>query len=146
MSRHRGAGLFAGGLICLTLVTTGCGEDTHRKEITGKVTLKQQPLNEGVIEFVPLAGGTTENPATKEAGMISNGQYTIAADAGLAPGKYKVLITAGDSTTPANPDEPPGPSGNFVMKDRIPPEFNSRSKLEVEVTDKGPNQFDFDIP
>lgn len=146
MSRRAILRLSAGGLICVALAISGCEEPTHRREITGKVTLKQQPLKEGVIEFVPLGGGAEGSPATKEAGIINNGEYTIPADAGLAPGRYKVLITSGDSSAAANPDEPPGPSGNFVMKDRIPPEFNSKSKVEVEVTDKGPNQFDFAIP
>lgn len=134
------------GLACLAMLTSGCREASHRREITGKVLLKKQPLNDGVIEFIPLGAGSGEFPATKEAAMITDGQYTIPADAGLAPGKYKVLITAGDSTAPANPDEPPGPSGNFVMKDRIPPEFNSESNVEVEVKEKGANNFDFDIP
>jgi hypothetical protein len=130
----------------LALFVTGCGETSHRREITGKVTLKKAPLDEGVIQFTPLPDAPSEYPATKESGMIAKGEYKIPADAGLAPGKYRVTITSGDSGTPADPDQPPGPSANYVMKDRIPAEYNVKSKIEVEVKKEGPNHFDFDIP
>lgn len=133
------------GVLFLGLLSSGCGETSHRKEISGTVTLKNQPLNEGVIQFTPVPG-PSDYPATKESGMIANGLYKMPAEGGLVPGKYKVIITAGDSTAPADPEQPPGPGGNFVMKDRIPPEYNVNSKVEVQVTKDGPNQFDFDIP
>ena len=130
----------------LGLLLTGCGETSHRREISGKVTLKKVPLDQGVIQFTPLPGAPSEYPATKESGMIAKGEYKIPAEAGLSPGKYKVTITSGDSSAPADPDQPPGPSANYVMKDRIPAEYNVNSKIEVEVKKEGPNHFDFDIP
>ena len=64
------------------------------------------------------------------------------------PGQYRVVITSGDGRTRANvPDEPPGPTGaNIISKDRIPPDYNTNSKQEVEVTEKKANVFNFDIP
>lgn len=126
----------------LTLV--GCGNRYGgRQEIRGTVKLKGQPLDEGVIDFTPISG----DRATKEGALIKNGAYHIDRAHGLLPGKYRVTITSGDGRTPANTDEPPGPSGaNIISKDRIPPEYNINSKVEVEVTEKGPNTFDFDIP
>ncbi len=132
-------------LVCL-VVTAGCPKPNPRKEVSGKITLKGAPLDQGVIEFHPLYEGTAELPASMEAAVIANGDYKILAEQGLVPGKYKVLITSGDSINPSNPDGIPEPSGNFVSKDRIPPEFNSESKVEVEVTQAGPNVFNFDVP
>ena len=70
-------------------------------------------------------------------------------ECGLLPGKYRVSITAGDGRTrpDAPADQPPGPTGaNIVSKDRVPKEYNVESKVDVDVTEKGPNVFDYDIP
>ena len=80
---------------------------------------------------------------------IANGEYKIERMHGLMPGKYRVIITSGDGRTKADaaPDEPPGPTGaNIISKDRIPPDYNVNSKQEVDVTEKGPNVFNYDIP
>ncbi len=112
-------------------------------EVKGKVLLKGQPVKDGIIKFMPLTPGT----ALSESGaQIVNGDYLLPAEFGLLPGKYKVILTAGDGRTPANTDEAPGPTGaNIISKDLIPPEYNTRTKQEVTVTDEGPNVFDYDI-
>ena len=131
-------------VILMGLVLAGCGNRYGgRQEILGTVKLKGQPLDQGVIDFIPISG----DGATKEGALIANGSYHIDREHGLLPGKYRVVITSGDGRTPANTDEPPGPSGaNIISKDRIPPDYNINSKVEVEVKEKGPNVFDFDIP
>jgi hypothetical protein len=130
--------------VLAVILLAGCGNRYGgRQEIRGTVTLKGQPLDQGVIDFTPISG----DGATKEGALITNGAYRIDREHGLLPGKYRVTITSGDGRTPANTDEPPGPTGaNIISKDRIPPEFNINSKVEVEVTEKGPNVFDFNIP
>ncbi len=118
----------------------GCGGSGGRMAISGDVTLKGKPLEEGVIEFVSDTG--------KSGATISKGKYEILAMQGLLPGTYKVLITAGDGKTPADsPDGLPGPTGaNIVSKDLIPPEYNTKSKQEITVKSSPPNKFDFPIP
>src|SRR5262245_46498572 len=133
--------------IALTLaVVFGCGPNSGgRQEVKGTIKLKGQLLDQGQITFVPISG----DGATKEGAPIANGAYKIDRMHGLLPGKYKVGITSGDGRTPhdAAPDQLPGPTGaNIISKDRIPPDYNTNSKQEVEVTAKGPNVFDFDIP
>ncbi len=125
----------------------GCSPSNPRKEISGTVTLKNELLEDGMIMFRPIPGTTPEGlPTTTGGANIIQGVYKIDAEAGLVPGKYKVLITSGDGKTPDDPNEAPGPTGNFVSKDRIPPSFNSKSKVEVEVKEDGENVFDFPIP
>src|SRR5262245_29982183 len=128
------------------VVSCGCGPSYGgRKEIKGTVKLKGEPVDDGTIDFFPMSG----NEETKSGAQIIKGFYKIPAEIGLLPGKYRVSITAGDGRTRANAsaDQPPGPTGaNIVSKDRIPKEYNIESKQEVDVTEKGPNEFNYDIP
>src|SRR2546430_12981925 len=130
---------------CAMALVAGCGPTYGgRQEIKGKIKLKGTPLDQGQITFMPISGDN----ATKEGAGITNGEYKIDRAHGLLPGKYRVSITSGDGRTRADaPDEPPGPTGaNIISKDRIPPDYNTNSKQEVDVTEKGPNVFNFDIP
>jgi hypothetical protein len=134
-------------LIVMSLLPLiGCGTSHGgRKEIKGTVKLKGQPVDDGFIEFIPLSDAIP----TRSGAQVLSGAYRIPAESGLMPGQYRVSITAGDGRTRASAaeDEPPGPTGaNIVSKDRIPKEYNVESTQDVEVTAKGPNVFDYDIP
>lgn len=130
----------------LLLFISGCGPHYGgRQEVKGTIKLKGQPLDQGTITFIPISG----DGATKEGAPIANGEYRIERAFGLMPGKYRVSITSGDGRTRADApvDQPPGPTGaNIISKDRIPPEYNTNSKQDVEVTDKKSNVFNYDIP
>ena len=125
-------------LIITSLV--GCGDPNGRQPISGVVTFQGKPLDQGIIEF--------SSSATMSGAPIIGGKYTVPADSGLEPGVYKVCISAGDGRTPVDsPDGMPGPTGaNIVSKEKIPPEYNTKSKQEVTVTGSKPNVFDFTIP
>ena len=124
----------------------GCGRSYGgRQEIKGTIKFKGELLDGGTIEFFPTSG----DAATKSGAQIVNGIYSIKPEFGLLPGKYRVSITAGDGRTRSDAplDAPPGPTGgNIVSRERIPKEYNIESKQDVEVTEGGPNVFDFDIP
>lgn len=127
-------------------VVPGCGDSYGgRVTVTGKVTVKGEPLKEASISFEPLDGQGTRGGAG-----VTAGAYSIPRDAGLKPGKYLVRLTAGDGKTPAgNPEvEAGGPGGNtnIVSIDLIPPDYGVSSKQTVTVTAEGPNAFDFDLP
>jgi hypothetical protein len=143
---------------CLTVLVAallaGCSDPYGgRMEVTGAVTLQGQPLDDGSIMFFPLGQQDTQGGA-----QIINGEYKIPRQNGLKPGKYLVRLTSGDGKTIArvavredkNPPKvqaaAPGGSTNIVSMDRIPDEWNVRSKQEREVKATGVNRFDFDIP
>ncbi len=130
-------GIFS--LCLMAFFSAGCTPQSNRIAVSGTVTLKGQPLDDGIIEFV--------SAELKSGASIIKGKYEIPQDQGLAPGEYKVLITAGDGRTPADsPDGIPGPTGaNIVSKDRIPPEYNTNSKQMVTVS-KTSFTFNYDIP
>jgi hypothetical protein len=79
--------------------------------------------------------------------MIQNGQFDVPQEKGLPPGTYVVEISAPDTKGPlvvhkSAPGEPALPP---TARERIPPEYNSKSKQTIEVTADGDNHFDFDI-
>ena len=121
----------------------GCGDPRNRQEITGEVKLKGQPVEDGLIRFDPLDGQPTGDSA-----HIMKGKYRIPKDKGLSPGKYRVAIYAGNGMSGvgnASPD-PPNAGKEQSVGERVPPDYNEKSKLVKEVTRGGPNKFDFDIP
>jgi hypothetical protein len=136
-----------GAALLAAAALAGCA-DSHdgRREVSGAVKLKGQPIKDGaIVLFEPLENQDTAGNAT-----VADGAYTIPRASGLKPGRYLVRVTAGDGKTavnPVDPDSPPGPGGtNIISRDLVPPNWNVNSKQEVTVTKDGPNKFDFDIP
>jgi hypothetical protein len=130
-----------GFCLLLAVPCLGCGDVSGGREaVSGAIVFKGQPLDQGVIQFIP-----SEGQDTFSGGPIEHGKYTVDKMKGLKPGKYKVLITSGDPKEHAPPGELPG-APFPVAKERIPDEYNRASKQEVEVKKGGPNKFDFTIP
>jgi hypothetical protein len=125
----------------LLFLTEGCArKGPQRLSITGNITLKGIPLDQGRIEFLP----TEQGQSFATGAMILNGAYTVPAEHGLPLGKYRVII---HSTAPptGDPSEKAPGSDLPILKERIPPSYNSESTVTVEVTADGPNRFDFMI-
>lgn len=119
----------------------GCSSPQNRHEVTGEVKLKGVPVENGVIQFEPMDG-----QPTGEGASITNGTYMIPADKGLAPGKYRVMIVAGDGMDGSGDASPDSPNaGKRLSREKVPPEYNTKSNVVREVTAEGPNTFDFDI-
>jgi hypothetical protein len=120
----------------------GCSDPLDRQEVTGEVTLKGKPLDDGIIQFDPVDGQTTGDGA-----QVTNGKYRIPREKGLSPGKYKVTLYGGDGRSGAGDASPDSPyAGTKPGQDRIPEEYNKKSTVVKEVTKGGPNKFDFPIP
>jgi hypothetical protein len=132
-------------IVFAVAVTAGCSDYSGgRKEITGTVKLVGEPIQDGTIQFKPL-----ENQPTTQGAQIVNGKYKIPRNQGLLPGKYRVEVSCGDPNVSVHDEDfAPGPSGgrNVLAVDRVPEDWNLKSKQQVEITADGPNQFDFDIP
>src|SRR5262245_43389198 len=132
-------------LIVLAAAVSGAGcSDPHggRVEVYGNVKLVGEPIDDGTIEFKPL-----DKQDTTQGAQIVNGAYKIPRKQGLKPGKYLVSISSGDAKTRVTAEEEtgPGPSRVHMAVDRVPEDWNIRSKQEVEVK-SSVNKFDFDIP
>lgn len=128
--------------LLLLFTAVGCGpaaSSDGRKPITGNISLNGSPVLSGSIRFEP-EGGQTASGST-----IAEGKYEIPADKGLMPGKYRVFINATEPDSDQRSVEDlmnnPGPP----KKELIPAKYNKKSDVTVEVTQEGPNQFDFAI-
>jgi hypothetical protein len=134
-------------LVLAAVLPGGCGDDAGgRLAVSGMVTIKGKPVEAGMIEFTPAAGSSGGGTYTPSGAVIENGRYEIPRKQGLVPGKYKVSISSPDKHNKLGGDELPGPTSSRTSKDLIPPEFNLKTKLTVEVKKEGPNTFDFPVP
>lgn len=128
----------ASGLI---LVIAGCGgSDTDgRVEVSGLVTLDGQPLDDAHITLIPESSG----PAVS--GAITGGEFRLGAAEGPAVGPYFVEIDAVRPT--GRTIEHPDLFGETTEETEniIPPQFNRRSTLRVEVVADGDNRFEFAV-
>jgi hypothetical protein len=130
--------------LCVVLVASGCSEDDPlgRQAISGKVSLKGQPLVQGQIQFVPEA----ESGGIFNGAQIHDGTYSLEQQDGLPPGKYRVRINSSEGSAEVDPNQPPGEPTPPTAVERIPADFNSKSTKVIEVTADGDNEFDFEIP
>ncbi len=129
-------------LIGILALSWGCArEDTGGKlPISGRVTLKNQPLDQGSIEFRSVDASLQ----LMTGGQIQNGQFSIPAAKGLPPGRYRVRISAPVGGATVAPGEAPGDSTE-VAQERIPPEWGAQSTQEIELAE-GKTNFEFNIP
>jgi hypothetical protein len=124
------------------IALAGCADPKNRQQVTGEVTFKGQPIEDGIINFAPMDGQETGDGA-----QIVKGKYIIPREKGLSPGKYTVRIYAGNGQSGegnASPDPPSAAPGQ--SRTRIPAAYNDQSKIIKEVTKGGSNNFDFNIP
>ncbi|HJZ94316.1 MAG TPA: hypothetical protein VKE40_25860 [Gemmataceae bacterium] len=108
----------------------GCGGRPTYK-VTGTVSWKGQPIADGQINFLPEDGNV--HPATAK---ILNGRY----EAHVPAGRMKVEIYA-DQDMGYDPA-----MHQNVKKGLIPPEYNARSTLSLDVQRHHDNVGDFALP
>jgi hypothetical protein len=113
----------------LCTFSVGCGKSGPIA--SGNVTFDGQPVEIGMIMFVPI----DDKRMTPDSGKIVDGKFSVV----TKPGKKRVVIHASR----------PGPI-DPVMKspvqvEYIPEQYNAKSTLTKEITDSGDNQFDFPL-
>ncbi len=138
------------GALMLAAISLGCGARSDLAAIKGRVKFKNgEAINRGTIEY-----SRTDPAATNQSGArIVDGAYEIPREKGLRAGKYVVRIYAPASLlspqgSPGAPGtRPPGGGGKAsqLPEERVSPEFNSQSKLVVEVTNEAMQTFDFEV-
>lgn len=126
----------------LVVLLAGCENDPlGRQPVSGTVMLNGAPIEKGNISFQPAEKGVTSSGT-----VITGGKYEMDRSRGLPPGKYRVMInapkpgTGAEAAAGALPGDPLPPPQELV-----PPEWNTNSEQFVEVTESGPNEFNFDI-
>jgi len=129
----------------LLIGLVGCAEKLDqlpREAISGTVTLDDQPLKDGTIQFLPDA--TASDEATFAGGRILEGKFDVPRDQGPTPGRYSVtIISGGTASSGVTAETIPGEG--VPRKEKIPAKYNTRTKLTAEVKKGGPNTFEFPL-
>ncbi len=122
----------------------GCGSESDRTRLWGKVTYNGQSVNHGMIEFVP--DDKTAGPSTGT--LIHDGLYDLAAQRGpFVNGSYIVRMTGTRDTgkTVTHRDDPK--SVVKVVENYIPTNYNVHSTLKITVLpDFSKKSCNFDLP
>jgi hypothetical protein len=129
----------------LLLVMTGCGgaSPDDRLPVQGTVTLDGQPMDGGVILFLPQGEGTDKR--VKVGGDIMKGKYAIKAGKGPNPGLCRVEITWKRKTgRKLKNTEFGGPLVDEEVQG-LPAKYHTQSTLTAEIKPSGGNTFNFDL-
>jgi hypothetical protein len=126
----------------LGVVFAGCSgkgyTGEHRFPLSGKVTVDGQPMEFGVISFLPQGEG-----GRVSGGPIKSGTYSVPEAMGATAGKYRVEIRWNKPTGRRVRD----PYGEEIMdeyKEGLPEKYHKNSELSAEVSAKQ-TTFDFDL-
>lgn len=121
------------------LAATGCGSlVSSGYSASGTVTWKGQPLDQGSIQFVPVA-----DQGTMVGTEVRDGRYALPNPPGLAVGSYHVRINSRSGVDPSAP--PDMHLANPGSKERIPTRYNEKTELTAEVNGGGSRTFDFTL-
>lgn len=101
---------------------SGCGPSTGT--VSGTVLMDGQPLEKGLITFTPKEGA--EPPVSAD---IAGGKYSAEMSAGAKLVQISAQVVVGQQKTSAAPDAPL----DNIYEEKLPPMYNSASKLELEV-------------
>jgi hypothetical protein len=130
------------GPLMLFGLTIGCGEESDRVPVAGKVTWHQQPLDRGSIVFVPTEG----HRGPKVGGEVLSGRYAVARERGPSPGTYRVEVRADTGERPHSPTDKPAARGGKSANQAIPKEYNDNTKLKVTIKAGEESDVSFDLP
>jgi len=125
-------------LSCLIL-SGGCGGGSQAS-VAGKVTFDGQPVENGLITFVP----SDKSKGPTAGASIMNGNYKIEGTNLPSPGTYRVEIAAKIKTGKQIPAGSPSPPGTMIDQtiEGIPLKYNKNSTLTQELK-AGQNSCDF---
>lgn len=131
----------------LTFTLSGCSQPVsdapNRAAISGLVKLNGELIEEGTITFSPISPTTGPATGTK----INNGSYSISKESGPVVGNNRVEVTAYKKTGKKIEAGTPNPPGTMVdeIVSLIPKNYNTQSKLTVQITTDDNAGTDFDL-
>ncbi|MCX7425021.1 MAG: hypothetical protein NTW96_05255 [Planctomycetia bacterium] len=118
----------------------GCGPSgPQRVIVSGSVSYRGKPVQQGTIRFVPSGG--TQGPAS--GAVIENGKYEATANGGVIVGTHRVEIIA------IAPRKDPMGRDLAAMEGAgtqyLPATYNRQSKLTVTIEPGGAAEHNFDL-
>jgi hypothetical protein len=141
----------------------GCGSDDDGAgatlvPVSGTITRNNKPLADASVSFIPDAANKPSTPGTDSTGPDGNYKLRYKSRSGIAPGKYKVVVTPAIETPGAGKvpdafkDDPymaqmatgvgvPGARKETAIAKDV---AGAKSEFEADVDAKG-GVFDFDV-
>lgn len=122
----------------LLLLSTGCGGQKLRDgfaDVHGTVTLDKEPLANAQVEIVTDKG--TSFARTDAAGHYVAEYSTGLKGAGKGSARVRIrtnVVYPGEDTTQLKVD---AKTGDFKKEELLPPKYNSKTELKIEITDDG---------
>ena len=142
-SRGRAITLSSLGLLLVASIL-GCGATTgpERAIVSGSVTYDGQPVEDGMIRFVPAEG--TKAPVS--GAVIKAGRYTADSQGGVPVGTHRIEILGNRPDPKAAPVvDVPGVEGPATIQ-YLPAKYNQTSQLTLTVKPGGgPMTKDFSL-
>lgn len=130
-------------LLSLLMVITACGcggadHDPPRRLVEGAVTFNDQPIEYGMIRFIPQPDGPIVTS------MIQQGHYSAQNKGGVPLGKVRVeVISMADPSKMEGDAMNPAPVASPLV---IPEKFNTSSILEETIAvGSGTQMLDFHL-
>jgi hypothetical protein len=127
--------MHAGLVALLSGVALAGGCAAAKTTIQGEVTLDNEPLQEGLITYVPV-DGKTPNAATK----IKDGKYRLDANPGAMRVQINSSLVTGKRKAYDSADSPL----IDVLGERVPERYNDKTELTADVK-KGENVFNWKL-
>ena len=132
----------------------GCGSEEDRIKlvpVSGTITLNGKPLADAQVNFVPADGSGPNTPGVDSTGPQGNYKLMFKGRSGVAPGKYKVMITpaedAGGTNVPeAFKDDPAmfGFANDARQASAAKGPAGTKTEFDAEVPAEG-GELDFDV-
>lgn len=133
LSRASLLGWLAGALL-------GCGGDSRRAAVEGKIAVDNATLENGVIRFSPTDGNTGPTAGV----TVTNGRYFVDAKKGPTTGWNRISISGSRKTGKRIPDPlVPGKIVDEVVP-AVPDQYGDHSTFKREIK-SGKNVLDFDL-
>ena len=122
-------------IVLASLMLGGCSDELPTGTVAGRVTLDGQPVKDGLVKFVPVAGDLPTADA-----RIVDGVY----EAVVPVGKFKVQISASRKVGQIKMYDTPDSPVVDKMEEIIPPRYNVSSDMTIDVA-RGKNSKDFEL-
>lgn len=129
--------------VCTFMLLSGCGSSgPERVNVTGTVTFKGEPIENGAIEFIPTGGGPMQ-PVT-----VTAGKFSAKGEQGVIVGEYKLVFHAYNLKASKNPEQDGAMIPEMMSRsEQLPKQFSTEACKETASLKKGMGSADlkFDL-
>jgi hypothetical protein len=136
----RGIKLAAALLVAVLACVHGCGSSDGLQAVSGSVSYRGKPIENGTVTFLTTTGA----PGPAGGALVTGGQFELPAARGLAPGTYRVAISAPEPGGELTREEKAA-GASPKARETLPAKYNTATELKAEVRAGAENRFEFKL-